>query len=70
MIETGVGARQPWLGRRFAKMRNQGRRGDGDHEEEEEEEEEEKWRQHEKWLGLTAGSLFYSGNNERHTTVH
>jgi hypothetical protein len=36
MIETGVGVRRPWLGRRFAKARNQGGQGDGDHEEEEE----------------------------------
>jgi hypothetical protein len=64
MIETGVDARQPWLGRSFAKERNQCERG-GDRKEE-----EEKWRQCEKWLGLMARSLFNSGRNEEHTTVH
>jgi hypothetical protein len=58
-IETDAGARQPWLGRSFAKARNQYERGDGDHEEE-----EEKWWRHEKWLELMARSLFNSGGNE------
>jgi hypothetical protein len=61
----GVGARRPWLGRSFAKARNQGDRGDGDREEE-----EEKWQRREKWLGLMARSLFNSGSNEGHATVH
>jgi hypothetical protein len=65
MIETGVGVRRPWLGRRFAKARNQGGQGDGDHEEE-----EEKRRRREKLLGLMVGSLFNSSSNEGHTTVH
>jgi hypothetical protein len=59
MIETGADARRPWLGRSFTKVRNRCERGDGDHEEE-----EEKWRRHEKWLGLIAGSLFNSDSNE------
>jgi hypothetical protein len=46
-------------------VRYHGGRGDGDHEEE-----EEKWQQHEKWLGLMAGSLFNSGDDEGHTVVH
>jgi hypothetical protein len=43
MLETGAGARQPWPGRRFGKVRNQGERGDGDREKD-----DDKWRRHEK----------------------
>jgi hypothetical protein len=60
-----VGARQPWLERRFAEARNHGERGGGDCEEE-----DEKWRRRDKWLGLIAGSLFNSGSGEGHVTVH
>jgi hypothetical protein len=63
--EIGAGARQPWLGRRFAKARNQGGLGDEDREVE-----EENWRWCEKWLRLIAGSLFNSGDNNGHATVH
>jgi hypothetical protein len=62
MIEIGADVKRSWLGRSFTKVRN---RGDEGHEEE-----EEKWWRHEKWLGLTAGSLFNSGSNEGHTMVH
>jgi hypothetical protein len=59
MIETDTDARQPWLGRSFAKAMNQYERGDG-----EREEEKEKWWLHEKWLGLMARSLFNRGSDE------
>jgi hypothetical protein len=59
MIETGAGVRRPWLGRSFAEAGNRVEQGDGDREEE-----DEKWRQREKWLGLTVGSLFNSGGNK------
>jgi hypothetical protein len=65
MLEIDAGARRPWLGRRFAKARNQGGQGDGDREED-----KEKWRWCEKWLGLMTGSLCNSGGNEGHATVH
>jgi hypothetical protein len=57
--------RQPWPGRGFTEARNQSERGDGDRKEE-----DVKWRRCEKWLGLTAGSLFNSGDGEGHTMVH
>jgi hypothetical protein len=53
------------MGRRLTKARNQGGQGDGDRKEE-----EEKWQLCEKWLGLTAGSLFNSGSKEGHAMVH
>jgi hypothetical protein len=65
MLETGMGAWQPWPGGGFTEVRNRGERGDGDLEED-----NEKWRRCEKWLGLTAGSLFNSGGSVGHATVH
>jgi hypothetical protein len=49
----------------FSKARNRGEQGDGDREEE-----DEKWQQREKWLGLTAESIFNSGGGEGHAIVH
>jgi hypothetical protein len=60
MIETDAGVRCPWLGRSFAKAMNQYKRGVRDCEEE-----GEKWWRLEKWLGVTAKSLFNSGSDEQ-----
>jgi hypothetical protein len=46
-------------------VRNRGEQGGRDHEEE-----DKKWRQHEKWLGLTARSLFNSSGSKGHMMVH